>query len=391
MESDARIRRATGPDAPAITALALRSKASNGYDHAFMRACEAELTYTPATIASGETWVAESADKELLGFFDLRPVAPREAEVYAMFVEPGSKRSGLGRALWSKLEERAGAIGARTVNLDADPYAVPFYSAMGMRVTGSSPSGSIPGRMLPRMTKSLAGSQPGPVTIEPVSSLDLRLEPFRWTFADARRAEIDLHWKRLKQERPGLWNGEVVLTRDVQISAGRLSGRCFSTDYASFIAWRDWNWPDTQIADCFGAALILSSDGALLYGRMAGSTLNAGQVYPPSGAVDPEDVAADGRIDIEGSLARELAEETGLNARDARPGRLWAVRDGCRLCLARELRFEADADTLRQVIERFGAAEARPELDGVVVLRSAGDIGPDMPPYAAGIARHLLG
>lgn len=36
-----------------------------------------------------------------------------------------------------------------------DPFAVAFYEAMGMRITGESPSGSIPGRMLPRMERRL--------------------------------------------------------------------------------------------------------------------------------------------------------------------------------------------------------------------------------------------
>lgn len=37
----------------------------------------------------------------------------------------------------------------------ADAFAVAFYEAMGMRITGESPSGSIPGRMLPRMERRL--------------------------------------------------------------------------------------------------------------------------------------------------------------------------------------------------------------------------------------------
>ncbi|MGE0210587.1 MAG: GNAT family N-acetyltransferase [Parvibaculaceae bacterium] len=148
------IRPAEAADAAALTRLALRSKASNGYDEAFMRACEAELTYTALTIAGGDTWVAEDADGRLLGFFDLRPQGDG-AEVFAMFVEPGAKRSGLGRALWAKLEDCARRRGIARIGLDSDPNAVAFYSAMGMRITGSSPSGSIPGRFLPRMEKAI--------------------------------------------------------------------------------------------------------------------------------------------------------------------------------------------------------------------------------------------
>jgi len=37
------------------------------------------------------------------------------------------------------------------VVLDADPGAEPFYARFGARRTGEVPSGSIEGRMLPRM------------------------------------------------------------------------------------------------------------------------------------------------------------------------------------------------------------------------------------------------
>lgn len=227
--------------------------------------------------------------------------------------------------------------------------------------------------------------------VEAIAGIDLGLEPFDWPFAVERRVEIDRHWRRLQAGKPGIWNGAVVLTRKGRIEDRCYRGACFAADYASFVAWRDWGWPDPEIVDCFGAALVLSRDRALIYGRMAASTLNAGHIYPPSGAIDLEDVTAEGRIDVEGSLVRELAEETGLAARDARPGALWAVRDGCRMCLARELWFDEDAESLGGRVEAFNAAQSLPELDGAVILRSPPNRVAAMPPYASGIAHHLLG
>ena len=151
--SEVIVRKARPGEAAALSELAMRSKASNGYDAAFMEACRAELTYTPATIATGETWAAERAGV-VEGFFDIR-LEDGVAEVYAMFVEPGLKRGGVGLALWTRLEACARAMGARCVGLDADPAAVAFYQAMGCVITGRSPSGSIPGRLLPRMEKLL--------------------------------------------------------------------------------------------------------------------------------------------------------------------------------------------------------------------------------------------
>jgi ribosomal protein S18 acetylase RimI-like enzyme len=148
-------RRAGPGDAAALSNLAFRSKASNGYDTAFMEACRAELTFTANTMEAGETWLVETGG-ELAGFIDVR-LQDGAAEVFAMFVEPGLKRNGLGRALWQQLETAARNLGADTVMLDADPAAVPFYEAMGCTVVGESPSGSIPGRMLPRLRKTLRG------------------------------------------------------------------------------------------------------------------------------------------------------------------------------------------------------------------------------------------
>ncbi|MEE4237286.1 MAG: GNAT family N-acetyltransferase [Anderseniella sp.] len=147
-------RRARSEDAEALSGLAFRSKASNGYDTAFMEACRAELTVSAKTMAAGETWLAETGG-ELAGFIDVR-LQDGAAEVFGMFVEPGLKRSGLGRALWQQLEQIARSLGVDTVMLDADPAAVPFYEAMGCTVIGEAPSGSIPGRALPRMRKTMS-------------------------------------------------------------------------------------------------------------------------------------------------------------------------------------------------------------------------------------------
>ena len=118
---------------------------------AFMEACRDELTCTAHSLAMGETWLLELLS-EPVGFFDIR-LETDKAEVYAMYVEPDVRRSGIGQRLWALLEQRARAMKAEAVMLDADPFAVAFYEAMGCEVIGEAASGSIPGRMLPRMRK----------------------------------------------------------------------------------------------------------------------------------------------------------------------------------------------------------------------------------------------
>ncbi len=159
-----KIRLARATEAVAVTSLAFRSKASNGYDPAFMAACRAELTFDAESFAEGETWLCEDRAGRVLGFFDLRCEAGT-AEVHALFVEPERKGFGVGRALWARLEARAAALGAGRIGVDSDPAAVPFYLRMGMAPAGKAPWGSIPGRQLPRLIKVLPPSpQAAPLT-----------------------------------------------------------------------------------------------------------------------------------------------------------------------------------------------------------------------------------
>ena len=146
------LRRAVADDAAALTDIALKSKAYWGYDQAFMDACRDELTVTEASMRLGETWLAEDADGRIAGFFDLR-AENGIAEVYDLFVSPDRIGSGLGRILWDKLEAVAVGMNVEAIGIDADPHAVNFYTHMGAEVVGETPSGSITGRMLPRLTK----------------------------------------------------------------------------------------------------------------------------------------------------------------------------------------------------------------------------------------------
>ena len=147
------VRRATAGDAAALTELALGSKAAWGYDAAFMAACRDELTITAAAIAAQPTWVLEERGARA-GFYQLN-VVQRLAEVAQFFIAPGRLRGGLGRRLWQHLETQARAAGCTRLEVDFDPHAEGFYRAMGMARCGAAPSGSVPGRMLPRLCKAL--------------------------------------------------------------------------------------------------------------------------------------------------------------------------------------------------------------------------------------------
>ena len=149
----ARIRRAEPRNAAVLTTVALSSKAAWGYDVSFMEACRAELTITEESIFRHPTYLIER-DGLVLGFHQLR-VYGAFAEVAQFFVAPTTLRRGLGRRLWPHLEDSARTAGAMRLGVDSDPHAEAFYLAMGLRRVGESPSGSIAGRMLPRLAKEL--------------------------------------------------------------------------------------------------------------------------------------------------------------------------------------------------------------------------------------------
>ncbi|MGD0333659.1 MAG: NUDIX hydrolase [Xanthobacteraceae bacterium] len=224
--------------------------------------------------------------------------------------------------------------------------------------------------------------KPPNVEIIALDRVEIAVEPWLWEFASARRAEIDRHFALRQRERPALWNGRVLLVHRYTIGDGVLRGACFETDYASFLAWRDWDLPDPQVFNVFAAAALRTADGAYLVGEMAPSTAAAGQLYFPCGTPDPEDIGDGGMLDLTGSLGRELLEETGVEfaTLDAAPG--WClVRDRGYVALMKRLAARQNAEELRSAILRHLAREPRPELSDIRIVRQRADLDPRMPAF----------
>ncbi len=224
--------------------------------------------------------------------------------------------------------------------------------------------------------------------IRAVDRLDLTFAPKPWAFAQERRAEIDAHFAKLRLAKPALWNGRLLLLHDHELTSRVLRGGFLEADFASLAAWRDWGFPDAGAFNCFGAAAVCTGDGAVLLGVMGPHTVNAGQIYFPCGTPDPDDIV-DGRVDFDRSVARELAEETGIDASalTAEPG--WTlVRDGRQLILIKALRTPDSAETLRQRVLAHLAGEREPELSDIRLVRSMADLGPAMPGFVAIYLKH---
>jgi GNAT superfamily N-acetyltransferase len=140
-------------DLSALSALCFRSKAVWGYDNDFMEACRKELSIEPSDLGSTSIAIAEQ-DGRLVGVAQIKVIAG-EADLLKLFVEPTALRSGIGRALFAWATGLARSQGADPPIIDADPDAASFYRRMGAKDVGLAPSGSIPGRMLPRLVKDL--------------------------------------------------------------------------------------------------------------------------------------------------------------------------------------------------------------------------------------------
>ncbi|CUT14107.1 Bll6480 protein [Bradyrhizobium sp.] len=217
--------------------------------------------------------------------------------------------------------------------------------------------------------------------IHRVTTLELAVRPIVWAFAEERRAEIAAHFAEKQRERPKLWNGRVLLGLDARFVDGHLSATYFETDFASFLAWRDWGFPDKAVFNGFGMGALRTSDGAFVMGEMAQHTANAGRIYFPSGTPDLDDVRGD-TLDIPGSVIRELEEETGLTAADYLVEPDWhCVVTGPTIAMLQIINLDMPGDVARARIEANLAGEAEPELSAIHLVRGISDLTPSMPRF----------
>jgi 8-oxo-dGTP pyrophosphatase MutT (NUDIX family) len=220
-----------------------------------------------------------------------------------------------------------------------------------------------------------------PVAIHRVTTLDLKVGSRAWPFAEERRAEIETHFAIKQHEKPKLWNGRILLARDPVFAGDRFSACYFDADFASFLAWRDWGFPDRGVFNGFGMGALRCSDGAFVLGEMGHHTANAGRIYFPSGTPDLDDIR-DGAVDISGSVAREVEEETGLTPADYRTGAHWdCVVSGSAVAMIRMLDVDMTGKELRARIEANLARQHQPELSAIHLVRNAGDLTASMPRF----------
>jgi 8-oxo-dGTP pyrophosphatase MutT (NUDIX family) len=234
------------------------------------------------------------------------------------------------------------------------------------------------------------------VKIVRADRLDCRCAPYRWEFDDSRGAEIDAFWRARTSANPALYDGRVLLANRIEhgVDARRravLSMDFFETRFSRFLAWRDFGFPDAGVYNCFAMPALRSSDGAFLLGEMNTGHSSAGQLYFPAGTPDPSDLK-DGRVDLEGSIIRELAEEAGLDARLDELEEGWTVVfESQRVACMKIIDWPEPAAAILSRVSDFIARETHPELAGAQMISRREQLAdPRLPAFMTAFLAEVL-
>jgi hypothetical protein len=206
--------------------------------------------------------------------------------------------------------------------------------------------------------------------IFPASSIDLRIANGPHPYFLAERDKIAENWAQEISANPALFDGRMILPRAVQINGGVISGETHIVPFSAFLLWRKTR-PVTAAIHLFALPVVVSSDGAVIAIRMGKHTANPGSVYCAAGSLDPEDIR-DGICDLDGNMAREVLEETGIalgNAGSA-PG-FHALHDRGVITVFRCYGFAATAAELIGRIADHIAQDPDPEIDEALAIHSA--------------------
>lgn len=148
------IVKARKEDAQILTEIALESRAYWGYSKEQIQSWKSDLTVTEEMF---DQWtIFKYMDEtKIVGFciLNLNEDSPK-AILEFLFVHPKFIGKRIGARLLRHAVYLASSKGRKVMNLEADPYAEPFYTKHGFQIVGKTQS-SIPNRFLPIMEKEL--------------------------------------------------------------------------------------------------------------------------------------------------------------------------------------------------------------------------------------------
>ena len=102
-------------------------------------------------------------------------------------------------------------------------------------------------------------------------------------------------------------------------------------------------------------------------------------------------ISAGDAVDIAGSVAREVVEETGLAPADYRAAAHWdCVVSGRAIAMIRILDVDLTGEALRARIEANLAGQHQPELSAIHLVRGTGDLTAAMPRFVAAFVEEQM-
>lgn len=230
-----------------------------------------------------------------------------------------------------------------------------------------------------------------------VDRLICRRVDYAWPYERDNALAIRSHWTDRVLQTPSLYDGRVLLANRFETKSDDLGSYLlmdvFETSFSAFLAWRETGWPDRSVYNCFSMPAVRSCDGGFLVGEMTTDHSVAGALYFPCGTPDPSDLDQAGGVDLLGSLTRELAEETGLDAGRGKPGPHWTiVVDGQRIACVRTIHWpEPSASLVAEARGRI-AGQKRPELADVHIFAPLSELSdPRLPQYMTAFLSRAFG
>jgi len=227
--------------------------------------------------------------------------------------------------------------------------------------------------------------------ILPLADVALPFEEGMHPWHKAHETDIMALWAREIERRPFLFNGDIVMHFPPRWEGDVLAARSRMANFACLIYWLAQGGKEESAADdiChfFGSPVLLSSDGAAIMVRMSAKTANPGQVYAPCGSLDASDVFGN-KVDLHANMAREVAEETGLDLAGATPeAGMHIYRNGGVYTCFRRFYFSQTAREIERRVKAHLEMQSEPEIDGLALLYDAEHPNETIPEYMRAFLR----
>ena len=130
------IRRAIPAERKKLEALQLRASLGNEGDREALLRHPDAIDMPVEQIRAGGVFVLEQQGT-IVGFSAILPRDDGDTDLDALFVDPGTQRQGVGRALLEHCAEVARTVGSNALHVVGNTHAKQFYLACGFFIVGS--------------------------------------------------------------------------------------------------------------------------------------------------------------------------------------------------------------------------------------------------------------